>query len=300
MKQIIRKDIFYSKRIPYFYGIILPISSILFFTLDYGIYGFQSIIKTSEITVIGFLAYSTLAVIGMLVMSCAKKIESVFLKYDVTNISIKNSLDLLNNALKIFYGSIISFFIIFFIEWIFLKKVITSTDIVDSTTYFLFSTHMVVLMVIFLALLSILNTRFNYRYKFGYSRICLKFCISDESDETEKLKFLSNGINSYNFFLGKYTNMEFKNTDFIVSKIMSETSLSRKSLIKELDNSFNQGDLGPMNAIKKLLSSNTEGVFVKRQKFSGIKQLIPIIVSIITVLYFGIQIIINFVNPFFK
>lgn len=295
MRKFLTKTFAHSKRGPYTYGLILPSIGMIFFIIDYLINGVTTIARITELTIWTGVAYFFLFFSAFIVGICSKRIEVVFLKHNVDNKSIRDSFNLVNNTTKVFYGSISMFVVFVITELLTYGKVITSVDIVNFETNFLFTIHMVILYIILLSTLSIFP-RLDYMFKFGYARICLKFCMSDETDDMEKLEYLSKGINSYNFFLGKYTNMEMKNSDTITSRLMCESTEDRKNLIERLEKSFVRGDLGPLEQIKKIITiKNPEDFFIKKQRFSNIRQLIPIIGSLFAVLYFGGQFFINII-----
>ena len=299
MRGFLTKTFAHPKRGPITSGIISPTIAIILFVIDTSLNNtnaFRNLLELTAISGVGWI----FIFFGPFVMGiCSKRISLVFLDHSIQGKSIRDSFDLLHNMTKVFYLSLISFAFFAIIEIWFFGKIITSTDIVDFSTNLFYTIHMVNLFVILMSLLSIFP-RLDYKFKFGYSRICLKFCLSDETDEMEKIEYFSYSMEAYNFFLGKYSNMELKNPDGLSSKLLCEPKENRLYIIERLEKSFDKGYLGPLEIIKKIIQiKNPSEFFIHRKRFSNAKPIITIIGSLAPVVYFGIQFIVNLLKDLF-
>lgn len=294
MKKTIKKFVVHEKIGPYLYGAILPIISISIQMYGYSIYGINvfQYFNLSNIYGNSFIGFALLT--GFIAGICSKQIGNVFLKHKVDSDAIRNSINLSNNMTNVFYGSLITLGILFTYQIIMYQNFVTSSTIVNYETAFLYTAGMYTLVIV--ALSTFANFPIlDFKFRFGFARICLKFSLLKETDILEKTEYMVKGIKSYNRFLGNSSDVEIKNTDKIISKLMFEKPEVRTLEIEKLEKSFDRGDLGPLEQIKRIISnSDPENFVIEKQRFSKFKRLIPTVGSLGVLMYFGIKLFIDY------
>jgi hypothetical protein len=114
----------------------------------------------------------------------------------------------------------------------------------------LFITTMgVIFFVVGSALLRIILLNSNRSFSFYLARTSVG-AISEVQDDVEKLRYLITGLNSYNKFIRRNLGLQIGNLKMIYSRIISEDSINRYQLMKELSLSFK--DYDRLEAIKSL------------------------------------------------
>jgi hypothetical protein len=106
----------------------------------------------------------------------------------------------------------------------------------------LFITTMgVIFFIVGSALLRIILLNSDRSFTFYLARISLS-AISEVQDDVEKLRYLITGLNSYNKFIRRNLGLQIGNLKMIYSRIISENSMTRYQLMKEVSLSFKDKD----------------------------------------------------------
>jgi hypothetical protein len=299
MKQIIQKILAHEERGPYLYGVVLPIISILILMYNYSIDGPKVFLIFNEFTIYTAQLTVLFIIVGAIAGICSKHVENIFLKHKVKdNDSIQNAMNLSKNMTFVFYGAIITFIGLFIYQIVTYGYFISIKNVVSIETGLLYIISMYTLIVLFISVIANIPI-LNYRFRFGYARMCIKFSLFNGTDELEKIEYLVKGIESYNKFLGTYSDLKLNNPDSVISKLMFEKQENRNNELRELELSFGRGDVGPLDDIRRILSdSNPETFVIKKPRFSKILPLIPAIASILTVGFFAIRFMIDYKNGF--
>lgn len=96
--------------------------------------------------------------------------------------------------------------------------------------------------------------------KYHLAKICFQLC-SDESDELKQKQFLQKGVDFYNQFIKRKSNLKIQNTGPIYSKFISFSTSEKKTKIKSIIKSFDKElELEPFKQLKKTFDIQDESI----------------------------------------
>ncbi|MBI5147390.1 MAG: hypothetical protein HZA84_09310 [Thaumarchaeota archaeon] len=130
------------------------------------------------------------------------------------------------------------------------------------------------------------------KIKYHLAKICFHLC-NEKSDETQQVKFLQSGVNFYNQFTKRTSNLQIQNTGIVYSKFISYSKAEKKTKIKSIIKSFeNEPGLEPFKQLKKSFGITDESI-IESKLINDLKRWAIVIFGIVT----GIPSLILLINP---
>jgi hypothetical protein len=131
-------------------------------------------------------------------------------------------------------------------------------------------------------LFAIGKSEFRLYYAMGCFRI-----IQRRENEVEKMRYMIKGLNSYNKYLKRCTNLQINDLTKIYSKISSATQRERESMIESISKSLEGGNKNTLEPVKYLLtmSKTPEEEFLTEQPFrQKIKETYTLLIPLFTII----------------
>lgn len=125
------------------------------------------------------------------------------------------------------------------------------------------------------------SRRKEFRYYFA--KACIRK-IPESGGEAEKMKYLINGLESYNKYLSRTLRLQINDVKKIYSKIMSDGNIDIEESIKEISDSFkNNNKLYPIKTLAAVMNSQSDQFLVKRSLSEVIQVSVKLAVTVIPV-----------------
>jgi hypothetical protein len=115
----------------------------------------------------------------------------------------------------------------------------------------------------------IFTIEYRKEVRFYYAKTCIK-AISQEPEISQKIKYLTMGLNQYNKYLLRKLKLKINDVNQIISKFMSDSKVDMDDSIEEILRAYKDDKkLEPITTIKGLLSNTNPEEFLVRDPFGA-------------------------------
>jgi hypothetical protein len=130
-------------------------------------------------------------------------------------------------------------------------------------------------------------------FRFYYAKGCFSFLMK-RKDDSEKMRYLVMGINSYNKYLKKNLKLQINNINNLHSKLISNFILHNSLFVDSLSKTFHTDNkLLPLSYIIDFLNLETEQFLIEESLWEKIKDWGAFLVAVVPVVISIIQFITN-------